>query len=265
MTRQPPRGGSASQRAKPARANPTMGASRPTPAARPVPKVPSAKTHKAAPATKTRAATRMPAPLPSPASAGTGGMRLHTRDGARKYLIVGERDAFLREAELGDRQVRTLCMTLAYAGCRLSEALALTADRVDLAAGVLVIESLKKRRGGVFRTVPVPPILLDTLNMVHGIRELHARRDKGRGERLWPWSRMTGWRVVHAVMHAARLEGPHASPKGLRHGFGVAAVSAGIPLNLVQKWLGHAQLTTTAIYADAVGAEEQDIARKMWG
>jgi integrase len=37
-------------------------------------------------------------------------------------------------------------MTLAYAGCRLSEALALTADRVDLAAGVLVFESLKKRR-----------------------------------------------------------------------------------------------------------------------
>ena len=41
-------------------------------------------------------------------------------------------------------------------------------------------------------------------------------------------------------------------------------VSAGIPLNLVQKWLGHAQLTTTAIYADAVGAEEKDIARRMW-
>ena len=56
------------------------------------------------------------------------------------------------------------------------------------------------------------------------------------------------------------LDGPHASPKGLRHGFGVAAVSAGSPLNLVQKWLGHAQLTTTAIYADAVGEEEQSIA-----
>jgi len=68
---------------------------------------------------------------------------------------------------------------------------------------------------------------------------------------------MTGWR-------AARLEGPHASPKGLRHGFGVAAVSAGIPLNLVQKWLGHAQLITTAIYADAVSAEEKDIAQRMW-
>ena len=51
---------------------------------------------------------------------------------------------------------------------------------------------------------------------------------------------------------------------GLRHGFGVAAVSAGIPLNLVQKWLGHAQLTTTAIYANAVGEEEQSIAARMW-
>jgi integrase/recombinase XerD len=52
-------------------------------------------------------------------------------------------------------------------------------------------------------------------------------------------------------MSEAGLAGPHASLKGLRHGFGVATVSAGIPLNLVQKWLGHAQLTTTAIYANA--------------
>jgi transposase len=47
--------------------------------------------------------------------------------------------------------------------------------------------------------------------------------------------------------------------------WGVAAVTAGIPLNLVQKWLGHAQLSTTAVYANAVGAEEKDIARRMWG
>jgi integrase/recombinase XerD len=198
---------------------------------------------------------RAEAPSPAPQT----GMQLHTADGTRKYLTAGERDAFLRKADLADRPVRTLCMTLAYAGCRLSEALALTAARVDLAAGVLVFESLKKRRTGVFRSVPVPP------TMVHGIRELHARRAKGRGVRLWPWSRMTGWRAVHAVMQAAGLEGVPASPKGLRHGFGVAAVTAGIPLNLVQKWLGHAQLSTTAVYANAVGAEEKDIARRMWG
>jgi site-specific recombinase XerD len=65
-------------------------------------------------------------------------------------------------------------------------------------------------------------------------------------------------------MVAAGLDGPHASPEGLWHGFGVAAVSAGISLNLVQKWLSHAQFTTTAIYADAVGEKEQSIAARMW-
>jgi integrase len=87
-------------------------------------------------------------------------MALHTLDGARKYLTISERDAFLRAAEQADRQARTLCMTLAYAGSRLSEALALTVDRVDLTAGLLVLESLKKRRSGVYRVVPVPPALL---------------------------------------------------------------------------------------------------------
>ena len=70
---------------------------------------------------------------------------------------------------------------------------------------------------------------------------------------------------VQEVIAAAGIPaGPHASPKGLRHGFGVQAVSKGIALNMVQKWLGHAQLTTTAIYADAVGEEEQSIAARMW-
>ena len=176
--------------------------------------------------------------------AAVAGMQLHTAEGARKYLTAGERDGFLQAAERADRRVRTLCMTLAYAGCRLSEALALSVDRVDLGAGVLVFESLKKRCHGIYRTVPVPPALLETLNMVHGIRELQGQRGKGRGVRLWPWSRMTGWRAVRAVMRAAGLDGVHASPKGLRHGFGVAAVSAGIPLNMVQKWLGHARSAT---------------------
>jgi len=192
-------------------------------------------------------------------------MSLHAPDGARKYLTFEERQTFLRAAEHADRHVRTLCMTLTHAGCRLSEALALTADRVDLASGVLVFESLKKRRRGVWRAVPVPPEVLQALDLVHGIREAQRRPKCGIPLRLWPWSRMTGWRHVHAVMEDAGLSGPHATPKGLRHGFGVAAVGAGIPLNLVQKWLGHAQLSTTAIYADAVGAEERSIASRMWG
>jgi integrase/recombinase XerD len=215
----------------------------------------------AVPPKRTQPAPRNAAPAKtSPPSAG---MALHTKDGARKYLTAGERDAFLHAAEQEDRQVRTLCMTIAYAGCRLSEALALTVDRVDLAAGVLVIKTLKRRRT-IHRAVPVPPALLDALDMVHGVRELQARRDKGREIRLWPWCRMTGWRAVHAVMTTAGITGPHACSKGLRHGFGVRAISEGISLNMVQKWLGHAHITTTVVYTDAVGEEEQSIAAKMW-
>lgn len=190
--------------------------------------------------------------------------QLYDSAGQRKYLTAEERTAFLKAAEHADRQARTLCMTLAYTGCRISEALQLTADRVDLPGKVIVFESLKKRRKGLYRAVPVPAPVLDALDLVHGLREAQRGRDGGKSVQLWPFGRATAWRRVHEIMDKAGISGPQASPKGLRHGFGVAAVQAGIPLNMVQKWLGHAQLSTTAIYADAMGAEEQAIAERMW-
>ena len=190
---------------------------------------------------------------------------LYDAAGNRKYLTTEERQAFIKAADRAPREVRTFCHVLHFSGCRISEALALTCDRVDFANGVITFESLKKRRTGIYRAVPVPPALLDALNLVHNIRETEVRRGRGRKVKLWTWERTTAWRKVRVVMDAAGLgEGPQVSPKGLRHGFGVAAVTTGIPLNMVQKWLGHAQLSTTAIYADAVGAEEKSIASRMW-
>lgn len=187
------------------------------------------------------------------------------QNGHRKYLTRDERNQFLRAAEKADHEVRTFCGVLAYSGCRISEALALTADRVDLSEGLIIFESLKKRKSGVFRAVPIPPLLLDSLTVVHGIQECQKGKDAGKKPKLWEWSRTTAWRRVKAVLQDAGLTDPvSATPKGLRHGLGVTAVSNGIPLNLVQRWLGHAQLSTTAIYADAVGQEERNIASKMW-
>lgn len=191
--------------------------------------------------------------------------QLFDQNGQRKYLTAEERKAFLAAAERVPRDVRVFCGMLLHTGCRLSEALALTADRVDFSGRVIVFETLKKRRKGVYRAVPVPPELLDALDLVFGIRQLQQMRGRGLNVRLWTMSRPTAWRQVKVVMDAAGISaGPHASPKGLRHGFGVAAVCAGISLNLVQKWLGHAHLSTTAIYAAAVGEEEQSIASRMW-
>jgi site-specific recombinase XerD len=77
---------------------------------------------------------------------------------------------------------------------------------------------------------------------------------------------MTAWRRVMEVMQAAGIPaGPHRCPKGLRHGYGVHAISSGVPLNMLCKWMGHASMETTAIYANALGAEEQGIAARMWG
>jgi integrase len=191
-------------------------------------------------------------------------MRLYDPKGKRKYLTPAERAEFLRAAKLAPGPVRTFCGTLAYTGCRISEALALTAARVDLADGVLVIESLKKRRKGIYRAVPVPPRFLNALDQAHDLTAAQRQPDSGASAKLWEWSRATAWRHVRAVMEAAGISGIHATPKGLRHGFGIKAVASNVPLNMTQRWLGHAQLSTTSIYLDAVGAEEKQLAERMW-
>jgi integrase/recombinase XerD len=193
-------------------------------------------------------------------------MRLHDTEGQRLYLTETERKAFLKAAESCDRQVRTFCMVLVYTGCRLSEALGLTPKSIDFGQKAIVIETLKKRRSGVFRAVPVPDSLLDTLNMVHGIQEASRRKsDPSLNLPLWRWSRPTAWRRVGEVMERAGIQdGAHKCPKGLRHGYGVAAVSKGIPLNMLSKWMGHASLEVTAIYANALGEEQRSIAARMW-
>lgn len=191
-------------------------------------------------------------------------MRLYDSRGHRKYLTPGEQRGFIEAAQNAPEKVRTFCETLAYTGCRISEALALTGDRVDFVDGVLVFESLKKRRKGVYRAVPVPPVLLDALDAVHELRAARLRNAEGWRDPLWDWSRATAWRRVCEIMRAAGITGLHATPKGLRHAFGIKATTSRVPLNLTQKWLGHTQLSTTSIYADAVGPEEKQIAERMW-
>ena len=52
--------------------------------------------------------------------------------------------------------------------------------------------------------------------------------------------------------------------QGLRHSYGVAAVTAGVPLPTIAAVLGHASLTTTAIYTTAIGAEARELVSRVW-
>lgn len=137
----------------------------------------------------------------------------------------------------------------------------LRGERVDFDEYTLTFESLKKRQLGVFRSVPVPASLIDTLDLVHGLLELAPHQ---KNKTLGSWSRMTAYRKIKAVMKAAGIEGIKATPKGLRHAFGIAANQKGIQLNMVAKWLGHADIKTTAIYSEAVGEEERNVALRLW-
>ena len=65
-------------------------------------------------------------------------------------------------------------------------------------------------------------------------------------------------------MRIAGISGPQATPRGLRHSWGVAAVTAGVPLPTIAAVLGHADLSTTAIYATAVGAEHRELVARVW-
>lgn len=198
-------------------------------------------------------------------------MRLYDPAGNRLYLNAEERSAFLAAARRKPARDRTLCETLHWTRCRPSELIEITPARVDLSGRTIAIRSLKKRRDAkgqqkvIFRSVPVPAEFLDTLNAAHGIREAQRSRKKA-ALPIWDLSRVRVWQIVKGVMIEAGIpDAPHCSPKGLRHGFGVHATVQDVPLHMLQRWLGHAQLSTTAIYADAVGREEQDIAARMWG
>jgi integrase/recombinase XerD len=180
---------------------------------------------------------------------------LFNASGQRKYLCGSEGRRFLIAAERMDDESRTFCRLLAFTGCRISEGLALTPERIDTEAGRVVFRTLKRRKLS-FRAVPVPPDLLSDL------RRLASGRHPD--DPLWSWCRQTAWRRVCWAMTEAGITGAQAMPKGLRHAFGIANAEQAVPISLTARWMGHARLDTTAIYQDAVGREERAFAQRLW-
>lgn len=180
---------------------------------------------------------------------------LFDKTGRRKYLCDTELARFHQALRKTDPATRSFCQLIALTGCRISEALATTPKHLDTDAERVIFRTLKRRKV-TFRAVPIPDVLM---------RELGAiASGLGEEDRLWPWARQTGWRKIKAVMKLAEIKGPMAMPKGIRHSYGIRCAGENVPPSLIQRWLGHADPDTTAIYINAVGKEERRFAERLW-
>ena len=101
---------------------------------------------------------------------------------------------------------------------------------------------------------------------MYGLRLTHREGDKKEGGQLWPMSRPTAYRLVKRVMGRANIAGPQATGKGLRHGFGVAMVTAAkpLPIHILAKAMGHSSTKTTEIYLQVIGQEERGLFLAAW-
>lgn len=182
-------------------------------------------------------------------------------NGQRKYLNQAERKRFYEIADARKRQdIRLFCLLLFYTGARISEIGSLSLTSIDFSNKSVTLRTLKRRRADVFRQIPLPDALLEDLKTY--INRL-ARQNSEEAAGMWHFSIRSASRYVKSIMEDAGITGVKSSALGLRHGFAVHAVSQ-VPITQVQKWLGHANLQTTAIYLNFCGIEERALAKRMW-
>ena len=189
-------------------------------------------------------------------------LSLYTPRGERKYINHDERQRVLAVMQRLERERALFSLLLTWTGGRVSEVLAVRANSFQVERNLISLRTLKRRRPHV-REVPIAPGLMSAIDRHFGLNELQ-REPETANRRLWSFSRVTAWRFVKGAMLEAGVVGRPACPRGLRHAFGVGTLQALVPLNMVQKWMGHARISTTAIYADASGDEEAAFAARFW-
>lgn len=176
-------------------------------------------------------------------------------------LSIADVERLLQAASVGDTPAalrdRALLEVLYGCGARVSEAIGLDLDDLDLGPG-----DGEETLGGVVRLfgkgrkeriVPVGSYARRALEawIVRG-RPALARAGTGtpalfvnaRGGRL---SRQSAWNAIKAAAGRAEL-GDAVSPHTLRHSFATHLLDGGADVRVVQELLGHASVTTTQIY-----------------
>ncbi len=161
---------------------------------------------------------------------------------------------------MGDTPVslrdRALFEVLYGAGARISEAVGLDVDDVDLGGTPPSEEPASVRllgKGDKQRVVPLGRYAVAAVDAyLVRARPVLAAAGRGtpalflnqRGARL---SRQSAWAALQQAAGRADL-GSHLSPHTLRHSFATHLLDGGADVRVVQELLGHASVTTTQIY-----------------
>lgn len=146
---------------------------------------------------------------------------------------------------------RALLEFLYGCGARISEAVTLTPDAVDLAARSVLLRG----KGGKQRWVPLGSYACEAVEayLVRSRPALAQARKSGKAAaevflnaRGGALSRQSAWGIVSAA--ATRAGIADVSPHTLRHSFATHLLEGGADVRVVQELLGHASVTTTQIY-----------------
>ncbi|MFI6510647.1 tyrosine recombinase [Streptosporangium sp. NPDC050855] len=145
---------------------------------------------------------------------------------------------------------RALLGLLYGTGARISEAVGLCVDDVDLEAGAWRVRL--RGKGGRARLVPLGGFAGEALRAyLTRARPRIVSQGRGgpglflnaRGGRL---TRQGAWEVLRGAAERGGLDG--VSPHMLRHSFATHLLDGGADVRLVQELLGHASVTTTQVY-----------------
>ncbi len=172
-----------------------------------------------------------------------------------KALPLGDVEAILEAAGAPGTPLalrdRALLEVLYGTGARISEAVGLDVDDVDVAGEDDTV--LLAGKGGKERIVPIGSYARDAVSayLVRGRPALSAE-GKGtpalflnaRGGRL---SRQSAWAVLVKAADRAGVT-KDVSPHTLRHSFATHLLDGGADVRVVQELLGHASVTTTQVY-----------------
>ena len=144
---------------------------------------------------------------------------------------------------------RALLELLYGCGARISEAVGLDLDELDLEQGVVLLVG----KGSKERVVPVGSYAREAVRAyLVRARPALAAAGKGspalflnsRGGRL---SRQSAWTALRAAAKRAGIT-REVSPHTLRHSFATHLLDGGADVRVVQELLGHASVTTTQVY-----------------